>query len=175
MIYSHDRIDVRRFRNKWYYGVKDNFFCIFIGLDLHSYTKFPVIRENNFTLLTFLLEKFGSSTISHLFRKRLLLSKYFKRRLGCTYWWYTIVTQGYNLSTLKYASICKNILHNYISAMDIPFNSWKCTYLVVNILSTQSKLVRTSTMFGGVLGQKDFQSNWHEGKYNLRLIMTFPD
>ena len=55
-----------------YYGAKDNLFCIFIGSDLHSYTRFPVIREKSFTLLTFLLEEFGSSTISHLFQKCLL-------------------------------------------------------------------------------------------------------
>ncbi len=58
-----------------YYGAKDNFLCIFIGLDLHSYNKFPVIRERNFTLLTFLPEEFGSTTILHLFRKRLLQQK----------------------------------------------------------------------------------------------------
>ena len=55
-----------------YYGAKDNFFCFSIGPDLHSYAKFPVIRKKNFTLIPFLLEEFGSSTISQLFRKRLL-------------------------------------------------------------------------------------------------------
>ncbi len=56
-----------------YRGTKDNIFCIFIGPDLHSYTKFPLIRENDSTLIPFLLEEFGSSTIlAHLFRNRLL-------------------------------------------------------------------------------------------------------
>ncbi len=58
-----------------YYGVKDNFFCFFIGPDLHSYAKFPVIREKNFTLIPCLLEEFGSSTISQLFQKRILLAQ----------------------------------------------------------------------------------------------------
>ncbi len=39
-----------------HYGAKDNFFCIFIGPDLHSYIKFPVNREKNFTFIPFLLE-----------------------------------------------------------------------------------------------------------------------
>ena len=44
-----------------------------IGPDLHSYTKFPGIRDKNFNLIpSFLLEEFGSITISHLFRKRLM-------------------------------------------------------------------------------------------------------
>ncbi len=37
-------------------------------------TKFLVIGEKKFTLIPCLLEEFGSSTISHLFRKRLFLS-----------------------------------------------------------------------------------------------------
>ena len=56
-----------------YYGAKDNFFCIFIGPE---YTKFPVIRENNFTLIAFLVEEFGSSTISYLFQKHLVYIDY---------------------------------------------------------------------------------------------------
>ncbi len=71
-------IDVSGINEKFnigiYCGAKDNFFCIFIGPDLHSHTKFPVIREKNFTVIPFLLEEFGSSTISHLFRKRLMTS-----------------------------------------------------------------------------------------------------
>ncbi len=51
---------------------KGTFFCIFIGPHLHSFTNFPVIREKNFTLIPYLLEEFGSSKISLLFRKLLL-------------------------------------------------------------------------------------------------------
>ena len=43
-----------------------------IGSYIHQNTTFRIIREKNFTLITCLLEEFGSSTISHLFRKRLL-------------------------------------------------------------------------------------------------------
>ena len=42
------RIDISGIIDKFnigiYHGAKDNFFCIFIGSDLHSCTKFPVIR-----------------------------------------------------------------------------------------------------------------------------------
>ncbi len=69
-------IDVSGINEKFnigiYYGTEDNFFCIFIGPDFHSYTKFPVIRKNNFTLIPFVLEEFCSSTTSHLFRIHLI-------------------------------------------------------------------------------------------------------
>ena len=72
-------IDVSGIKEKFnigiYCGAKDNFFCIFIGSDLHSYTKFPVVRVKDFTLIPFLQEEFGSYTISHLFRKRLICKK----------------------------------------------------------------------------------------------------
>ncbi len=71
-----DIIDVSGINEKFCIGIfcdaRGNFFYIFIGPDVHSYTKFPIIRENNFTLIPFVVGKFGSSTTSHLFRKCLL-------------------------------------------------------------------------------------------------------
>ena len=73
-------IDVSGINEKFnigiYYGTNDNFFCIFIGPDLHSYPKFPVVRENNFSLIPFILEEFGSSTTLHLFWKHRIRSFY---------------------------------------------------------------------------------------------------
>ncbi len=42
---------------------QENFFCSFIGPDFHSYTKFPVIMEKNFSLIPSLLQEFCSSPI----------------------------------------------------------------------------------------------------------------
>ena len=44
---------IEKFNIGIYYGAKTNLFCIFIGQDLHSYTKFPVIREKNSLLYYF--------------------------------------------------------------------------------------------------------------------------
>ncbi len=44
-----------------------------IGSFIYHSTELQVIREENFTLIRLLPEEFGSSTISQLFRKRLIL------------------------------------------------------------------------------------------------------
>ncbi len=43
-----------------------------IGSYSHQNIKFAFIRKKNFTLIQFLLEELVSSTISQLFRKRLI-------------------------------------------------------------------------------------------------------
>ncbi len=49
---------------------------------IYQNTKFLVIREKKFTLMPCLLKEFGSSTISHLFRKCLLKSAWYYFRGG---------------------------------------------------------------------------------------------
>ncbi len=73
---------IRPFRNNWeiwclcYFGnhTKDQKHqqSFLIGSYLHQNTKLLFTREKTFTLIPCLLEEFGSSTISHLFRKHLL-------------------------------------------------------------------------------------------------------
>ncbi len=50
-------------------NIKESFL---IGSYAHQNTKFLFIREKTFALTPYLLEELGSSTISHLFRKRLI-------------------------------------------------------------------------------------------------------
>ncbi len=55
-----------------YQGRKTSTKLFYWFIYVYQNTKFLVIREKNFTLIPCLLEELGSSTISHLFRKRLM-------------------------------------------------------------------------------------------------------
>ncbi len=50
-------------------------FGCFEQILMKSHKQFPVIREKNFTLISYFLEEFGSSKISHLFWKGLFSAK----------------------------------------------------------------------------------------------------